>query len=1216
MKPIRLKLAGLHSYREMQEIDFETLCEAGLFGIFGPTGSGKSTILDAITLALYGQVVRIGGGTHPQEALNQLEDRLFVSFTFELGRAEERRRYTIEREFRLDKNGKRRQPEVRLIERSLVPGEPDRVLESKATAATAAVEQLIGLTIHDFTRAVVLPQGQFSKFLTLKGSERNDMLQRIFQLHEYGEKLNERVRAAYEANKAELHRLEIELAALGEAGPDALKEAAAALESTREQETAMGDERERLYARKQELAQLRQWQQEREEVAERLRALAAEEAEIERLARRIAAIEAGVTLWPLLAKARQLEAEWQEAEQTFIRRRAEQEEAARRHEESEQAYRQAWNRLQSEEPTLLEQAGKLAQAAEWEKELDELSREIETGTRLSDSLRREVDALGDQLVQQERQLAAWQSQLAEIDRQLQDVTVTADERKRLQALLDAKKSWERARANEAEAARERDEIERQRQQAAAQAARLHAAWQQAIREREQAQARLNEAQTLPVATDAELEAMRDVLARVRTLGKEWREAAAAQAELRTKREDWERSWRQAEHTVLSLESAWQQAEAARVSREHARQQAEADWLAWQQEDMARTLRHKLVEGQPCPVCGSSHHPLGPEGNDTDGEAARGEEAERLRRMEEVRAALVEAEQAARTAHDALQAARLEQAALQQRADMLKDEETALNRRLAAIAAELSSLGEVWRVEDIDQLLERYRAQEAVLRARTEERERHKSLADERQQQAAALRERELEAKAAFEKNSAVLEQLAERLDVAQTRWQQAEAEAGVAQTELTRLLGELTVEDVEAEYARLEQQDAALEQLRKRRGDLEDRLKRLQDAWQEQKERRLERAAQEAAVRERLQERRELWERKHALWRERTGGERAQTVLGRIEAERSRLRADAEQAEQARQRAAEHRQAIQESLVKAEEAYAQLSRQRMEAETALARELAASGLTPAEVEELYAERDKLPGYRERVEQFRTLIDQLRYEEQRLAEKLGGRSVGPEEWEAVTAALDELELALQSVRDQVAVARETLARIEANHEKWTALQERLTALADEQSRLEDIKKLLEGKAFVQFIAEEKLSSIARDASYHLARMTKNRYALEIGADGEFVLRDEAAGGLRRPVSTLSGGETFLTSLSLALALSVEIQMRGGRLEFFFLDEGFGTLDPDLLEVVMDALERLRMNEFTIGLISHVPELRARMPRRLVITPAEPMGAGSRIRMEID
>lgn len=61
MKPISLKLSGLQSYRGMQEIDFTALCDTGLFGIFGPTGSGKSTILDAITLAMYGKVGRASG---------------------------------------------------------------------------------------------------------------------------------------------------------------------------------------------------------------------------------------------------------------------------------------------------------------------------------------------------------------------------------------------------------------------------------------------------------------------------------------------------------------------------------------------------------------------------------------------------------------------------------------------------------------------------------------------------------------------------------------------------------------------------------------------------------------------------------------------------------------------------------------------------------------------------------------------------------------------------------------------------------------------------------------------------------------------------------------------------------------------------------------------------------------------------------------------------
>ena len=113
-----------------------------------------------------------------------------------------------------------------------------------------------------------------------------------------------------------------------------------------------------------------------------------------------------------------------------------------------------------------------------------------------------------------------------------------------------------------------------------------------------------------------------------------------------------------------------------------------------------------------------------------------------------------------------------------------------------------------------------------------------------------------------------------------------------------------------------------------------------------------------------------------------------------------------------------------------------------------------------------------------------------------------------------------------------------------------------------------------------------------------------------------MRDDANGGVRRPVNSLSGGETFLTALALALALSTQIQLRGeSPLEFFFLDEGFGTLDADLLETVMNTFEKLHLQNLTIGIISHLPELKNRLARRLVVTPAEAGGVGSTVKLEM-
>ena len=89
---------------------------------------------------------------------------------------------------------------------------------------------------------------------------------------------------------------------------------------------------------------------------------------------------------------------------------------------------------------------------------------------------------------------------------------------------------------------------------------------------------------------------------------------------------------------------------------------------------------------------------------------------------------------------------------------------------------------------------------------------------------------------------------------------------------------------------------------------------------------------------------------------------------------------------------------------------------------------------------------------------------------------------------------------------------------------------------------------------------------------------------------------------------------MTSLSLALALSSQIQLKGSApLEFFFLDEGFGSLDAELLDIVMESLERLHSDKLSVGIISHVEELKNRVPIKLLVTSSE-AGSGSKVKIE--
>ena len=97
MRPLKLTFEGLNSFEKRQSIDFARLTEARLFGIFGPTGSGKSTILDAMTLALYGEVVRAPHKTGG--ILNTRRDDLFVEMEFSLGAGESERVYRVMRAY-------------------------------------------------------------------------------------------------------------------------------------------------------------------------------------------------------------------------------------------------------------------------------------------------------------------------------------------------------------------------------------------------------------------------------------------------------------------------------------------------------------------------------------------------------------------------------------------------------------------------------------------------------------------------------------------------------------------------------------------------------------------------------------------------------------------------------------------------------------------------------------------------------------------------------------------------------------------------------------------------------------------------------------------------------------------------------------------------------------------------------------------------------------
>lgn len=182
-----------------------------------------------------------------------------------------------------------------------------------------------------------------------------------------------------------------------------------------------------------------------------------------------------------------------------------------------------------------------------------------------------------------------------------------------------------------------------------------------------------------------------------------------------------------------------------------------------------------------------------------------------------------------------------------------------------------------------------------------------------------------------------------------------------------------------------------------------------------------------------------------------------------------------------------------------------------------------------------------------------------------------------------------------------VRAKTVARdLEAKLEKAKALRKGLQEDKRAEQTARELARLLGAREFEGWMIRRALEALVLGASQTLRELSAGAYSLEVGDQNEFAVIDHLNADERRSAKSLSGGETFLASLSLALALAeqvAELGIHGGaKLEALFLDEGFGTLDPETLDVVATALEEMGSRGRMIGLITHVQDLAERMPVR--------------------
>ena len=1075
-----LEFEAFMAYPKRQEINFDTLNNAGIFLLNGPTGAGKTTILDAICYALYGETSsdRESAKLHSTYAAHSgTKPRVLLDVTLHGKRLRIDRTPAYNKPItRGARKGQMREESAKATLAELAPGaDPaDEKAWTPISSSVAEVNRTIAerthLTKEQFLKIVLLPQGQFAQFLKSKPKERKELLKKMFPVEHYEQlfaALTEEAKTAQQevaqdenTQRGYLERARAEMLAL-QALLDAVDTDAEGTDtegSAVEGSVEAGEAPENLTAENVTAETLDAW------VAggvERARKTSArEKQEQQRLT------DEADQNTRLLAERAQLQADWREYEQLCERRtrlteRADEHKAQR--EELAQARAAAplhaqYAQVHAESQALTARQQEQAACAS---ALDESGRALLTALR-------DEETAEDVTFPEETTFAALPS------------LEPAEQQTQLEALLDTLRALQKkdAQLTDEEAAaatllKQANALEQDKSRAEKTLSDLTAAAEQ-LAEELAGYSTADEERTLAAHLVTEAQQKHDAAQQMQQK-LDASAAAVAEAEKQSKRtataeQKAQEKWQASAQQALAATEEFKNLQVLRL--------AQASSL----------LARELKDGEPCAVCGSVEHPAPAqiaegeqlvERADLDAAKEREDKAHKQARIHEL--AKDRATKAHQEASEALAAARTQYETLaaqgecdvEQTAAQLQQAQTRLAQAQSRVTARDGVLVKVERVR-----VELQKAQEALRTiegAAVEAQTRHRDAAARCEATAADL----------------------------------APARAAVGFAQRVE-----AVEGYRAAHQRLARAVLLLGQARER----------------------------------------------HAL-----AAAQAQRLLGESAFESAEL-------VQAAVRTPERVDALEQAVAAYELEHARLLEGfGREAIVAVAARVAAGEQAP----------DDLQGVRERVEQLRAAVHRLTLRE-------GER-------ESVLRSLQALRGEYAAFRAQTA-QRYDRAQMLAN----LAAAARGDTLGGYEHQVD----------LVSYVLGAEFERILHSASLHLDRMSEGRYGMVFSdhrAKGS-----RSGGGLNleitdtwtgepREASSLSGGESFLASLSLALGLAEVVQANNGGIELdtLFIDEGFGTLDAETLDMVMGTIESLRDSGRTIGLISHVEEMKNRIPAQIVV-----------------
>lgn len=218
----------------------------------------------------------------------------------------------------------------------------------------------------------------------------------------------------------------------------------------------------------------------------------------------------------------------------------------------------------------------------------------------------------------------------------------------------------------------------------------------------------------------------------------------------------------------------------------------------------------------------------------------------------------------------------------------------------------------------------------------------------------------------------------------------------------------------------------------------------------------------------------------------------------------------------------------------------------------------------------------------------------------IKDKIDGKEIDSASWQEATAKVQLLENQYNDLLKQLAQAEQSLQVNEQQLTEKAQLKQLLSQLETRQANFKELEKLFKAKGFVEYVSSVYLQNLVYAANERFMKLTQNKLSLELNENLDFIIRDFLNGGKTRLLKTLSGGQTFQAALCLALALAENVKsLNQAEQSFFFLDEGFGTLDKASLKTVFETLKSLKKENRIVGIISHVEELKQEIEVALLV-----------------